>query len=188
MTRDDFLKKLHRGLVGLPKSATDDIMSDYAAHFDSAGEEGRSEAEVAAALGDPGRIAREHKLEAGVRRWEDVRTPSSAMTAVVAVLGLGAIDILVLAPVLLPVIGVVFGLYVALLGVFIAGGAIMIAGPFGGFPGGPFVALLSGLGMMSAATALAALLTIATTWLVNALIWFGRLHYKVIQPAINPTA
>lgn len=187
MTREDFLRKLNRGLSGMAPAASEDIMSDYSAHFDAARHEGRNEAEVADALGDPWRIARELKLEAGVRRWEEGRTPSSAMTAVIGVLGLGALDILVLAPILLPVIGVIFGLYVALVGIFVAGGALSIAGPFTGFPGGVLAAVIGGLGLMAAAIAGGALLTIATTFLVNALIWFGRLHYRVIKPAIAGT-
>lgn len=185
MTREEFLRRLHRGLAGLPPETTADVMADYEAHFDAARDEGRSEVEVADALGDPARIAREHKLEAGVRRWETARTPSSAAGAIVAVLGLGAIDILVLAPVLLPMIGVMVGLYVGLVGVFFAGGAVLIAGPFSGFPGGAPVAVLAGLGMMAAAVGLGALLSIVTIWLVNGLIWFGRLHLKLIKPAIE---
>ena len=188
MTRDEFLARLHRGLGGMSKDATDDIMSDYATHFEAARDEGRSEAEVAEALGDPGRLARELKLEAGVRRWQAVRTPSSAASAVIGVLGLGALDILVLAPIMLPVLGVFFGLYVALIAIFVAGGAVLIAGPFSGFPGGAIAAMLSGLGMMAAAIGFGALLTIVTVWVINVLIWFGRLHYQVIKPAIDPAA
>ncbi|MDP9056041.1 MAG: DUF1700 domain-containing protein [Pseudomonadota bacterium] len=184
MTRDDFLRKLRRGLSGMDPDAIEDNVSDYAAHFDAAREDGRSEVEVAEALGDPWRIARELKLEAGVRRWEEGRSPSSAMTAVIGVLGLGALDILVLAPILLPIIGVIFGLYMALLCVFIAGAAAFIAGPFSGFPGGILAAVFGGLGIMAAAIAGGALLTIVTTFLINALIWFGRLHVRVIKPAI----
>ena len=185
MTRDEFLRRLNRGLSGLPPEAIADITGDYEDHFAAAEAEGRSEAEVSEALGDPDRLARELRLEAGIRRWEQVRTPSTAVSAVIAFLGLGAIDVLVLLPILLPAIGVVFGLYVAMLGIFIAGGAIMIVGPFSGFPGGALAALLFGLGLMAAAIAFAALLTIGTIWLVNALMWFGRLHYRVLQPAIE---
>lgn len=186
MTHDEFLRRLRRGLNGMPAETIDDIMGDYAEHFAAAKAEGRSDAEVAEALGDPGRIARELRLEAGIKQWEEVRSPSSAWTAVIAFLGLGAIDILVLLPLLLPAIGVIFGFYVALLAIFIAGGGIMIAGPFSGFPGGPATAILFGLGMMAAAVAFGALLNILTIWLVNALMWFGRLHYRVIEPAIKP--
>ena len=85
-------------------------------------------------------------------------------------------------------VGVIFGLYVALLAVFIAGGALLIVGPFSGFPGGAIAAMLGGLGMMAAAIGLGALLSIVTIWIINGLIWFGRLHYQVIKPAIDPTA
>lgn len=185
MTRDEFLNRLKKALAGMPPAMAADVVSDYEAHFDAARDEGRSEAEVAEALGDPGRLARELKLEAGIKRWEEVRSPSSAWTAVIAFLGLGAIDIMVLIPVLLPLLGVIFGLYVAMLALFIAGGAVLIAGPFSGFPGGVIAAALAGLGMMAMAVAFAALLTIGTIWLVNAMMWFGRLHYRVIEPAIK---
>lgn len=182
MTRDEFLKRLARGLSGLPAEARNDIVGDYAAHFDAAAEEGRPDAEVAEALGDPARLARELRLEAGIRRWEEARSPSSAWAAVIAFIGLGAIDIMILLPILLAAIGVLFGLYAAAVGIFIGGGGVLIWGPFGGFPGGPVAALLTGLGLMAAAIALAALTTVATIALVNAVSWFGRLHYRVLHP------
>jgi uncharacterized membrane protein len=188
MTRDEFLKRLRRGLAGLPAEAIDDITADYAAHFDAAAEDGRSPAEVAAALGDPGRLARELKLEAGINAWHETRSPSAAWTAVIAVLGLGAIDILILLPVLMAVIGVIIGFYSALIALFFAGAAALVAGPFTGFPGGPVVAILGGLGAMAGAVGLGALLTIFTIWLINALTWFGRLHYQLLKPAIDPEA
>jgi len=188
MTRDEFLKRLKRGLAGMPPAAIDDIVGDYEAHFAAASEDGRSEEEVAEALGDPGRLAREQRLEAGIRQWEEVRSPSAAWTAVIAFLGLGAIDILVLLPVLLSLLGIVIGLYAAMLGLFIAGGAMTIAGPFSGFPGGTVTAILCGLGLMAAAVAFSALLTIGAVWLVNGLLWFGRLHYRVLKPAIEGEA
>ncbi|MBV1689947.1 DUF1700 domain-containing protein [Novosphingobium sp. G106] len=186
MTRDEFLKRLRRGLEGMSPEAIADAIGDYEAHFDAAREDGRSEAEVAEALGDPGRLARELRLEAGIKRWEEVRSPSSATNAVIAFLGLGAIDILVLLPILLPAIGVIIGLYAALLALFIAGGVMLVTGPFSGLTVGPAIGFVfGGLGMMSAAVAFGALLSIVAIWLVNGLLWFGRLHYRVIEPAIK---
>ncbi len=185
MTREEFLRRLRQGLAGMPQPAIDEIAGDYEDHFAAASAENRSEAEVAEALGDPARLARELKLEAGIKRWEEVRSPSSAWTAVIALLGLGAIDILVLLPILLPLGGVMLGLALALIGLFIGGGGILIVGPFSGFPGGPLAALLCGLGLMTGAVAFGALLAIAAIWLVNGLMWFGRLHYRVIEPAIK---
>ena len=39
---------------------------------------------------------------------------------------------------------------------------------------------------MGASVVGAALLTIVTIWLVNGLVWFGRLHYRLLKPAIQP--
>ena len=186
MTRADFLARLKRGLVGLPTSAAADILNDYEAHFDDGVAAGRSEAEVAAALGDPERLARELKAEAGIQRWRQEQNPSAAAGAVFAVLGLGAIDILILLPLLMGVIGTLFGVLVAVIALFVSGGGIMVVGPFAGFPGGGLAAFLAGLGLMAAAVSCGALLAIVTIWLVNGLVWFARLHYRLLKPALDP--
>ena len=188
MTRTDFMIRLKRGLGGLPLKTQDEILADYDAHFDAGAEAGRSEAEVAAALGDPDRLARELRVEGGARRWEAERNPSSAAAAVFAVLGLGAIDIIILLPILMGVIGALFGFFMAAIGLFVGGGAIMVAGPFAGFPGGPLAAILAGLGMMAGAAAIGALTAIATILLVNATVWYARLHYRLLKPALEPQA
>ncbi|MEH6664999.1 MAG: DUF1700 domain-containing protein [Brevundimonas sp.] len=186
MTRADFMLRLRRGLAGLPLSTQEEILADYETHFTDGAADGRSEAEVAAALGDPRRLARELRLEAGLKRWEEERNPSSAAGAVMALIGLGAVDILILLPLLTGVVSAIAGLYVAVIAVFISGGGVLVAGPFFDPPGGPLFAVLLGLGLMGAAVFGAALLTIITVWLVNGLVWFGRLHYRLIKPAIQP--
>lgn len=188
MTRAEFLSRLKRGLIGLPTSAAAEIVADYETHFDDGAAEGRTEAEVASALGDPDRLARELKAEAGAQRWHQERNPSAAAAAVFAVLGLGAIDILILLPILMGVLGAIFGIFVAVIAVFIAGGVVFVAGPFAAFPGGVLAALLGGLGLMAGATFVGALTTLVTVWLVNGLIWFARLHYRLLKPALEPQA
>jgi uncharacterized membrane protein len=185
MKRNEFIKRLKAGLKGMPQDLVDEIVADYEEHFEAGRAEGRSEEEVAAALGNPGRLARELRFEAGVRNWKSEGTPSSAWSAILAFMGLATIDILILLPIVLPMLGVMFGLFVATLAVFVSGGFVLIAGPFSGFPGGIAVAILGGLGLMSAAVAAAALLMLVSIWIVNALMWFGRLHYRVIEPAIH---
>lgn len=185
MTRDEFINRLRSGLGGMPQALADDALADYEAHFDAALDEGRSEAEVAEALGDPRRLAREIKLEHGIRRWEEVRSPSAAWTAVIAFIGLGALDIMLLLPVLLSIIGGMIAAYAVAIAGFVAGGAMAVIGPFSAFPGGPLTAILIGIGLMALAIMIAALLTILTIWLINALMWFGRLHYRIIEPAIG---
>lgn len=186
MTRAEFMGRLRRGLVGMPTAAAADIASDYEIHFEDGLAAGRTEAEVAAALGDPDRLARELRAEAGAQRWHQEKNPSAAAGAIFAVLGLGAIDILILLPILMSVAMTLFGMFMAAIGVFIGGGAIMVAGPFAGFPGGAAAAILAGLGLMSGATALAAVTAIFTVWLVNGVVWFARLHYRLLKPALDP--
>jgi uncharacterized membrane protein len=185
MTRAEFLTRLKRGLAGLPASTITDIVADYEAHFADGLAAGRTEADVAAALGDPDRLAREHRAEQGVKRWEETKTPSAASGAIFAIVGLGAIDIIFLLPLLMGVLGTLFACFMAAIGIFVAGGVAAAVGPFAGPPGGPAVAFLVGIGLMAAATTLAAVTTLLTIALVNALVWFGRLHYRLLKPAIE---
>ena len=188
MTRAEFMGRLRRGLVGMPTAAAADIAADYESHFEDGLAAGRSEAEVAAALGDPDRLARELRAEAGARRWDQEKNPSAAAGAVFAVLGLGAIDLLILLPIFMTVVGVLFGFFMAAIGVFIGGGAVMIAGPLAGFPGGVATAILAGIGMMAGATVVGALTAVLTILLVNATVWYARLHYRLLKPALEPQA
>lgn len=188
MKRNEFIKRLKAGLKGVPQDVVDEIVADYEEHFEAGLAEGRSEEEVASALGNPSRLARELRFEAGMRNWKTEGTPSSAWSAILAFMGLATIDILILLPIVLPLLGVMLGLFVAVVACFIGGGFMLIAGPFSGFPGGALVAILAGLGTMSASVAAAALLTLVSIWIVNALMWFGRLHYRVIEPAIHSEA
>ncbi len=186
MTRAEFISRLRRGLNGLPASTINEIVADHEAHFDEAVAAGRAEAEVAAALGDPARLAREVRVEAGLKRWDEEKNPSAAAAAIFAVLGLGAIDILILLPLLMGVLGALFGVFVAVIAMFFAGGVVFAAGPFAEPPGGPMTAILAGIGLMALATSAGALLTIVTVWLVNGLVWYARLHYRLLKPAIEP--
>jgi len=52
------------------------------------------------ALGDPLRLARELRAEAGFRRWEQSRTPANFFTAVFGFVVLIAVDFIFLLPLL----------------------------------------------------------------------------------------
>lgn len=186
MNRQAFIDRLRLGLSGLPAQAVNEAVADYDAHFAEGEAAGRTEEEVAAALGDPARLARELRAEIGLKKWEETRNPTSAAGAIFAVLGLGAIDLLILLPILMAVGGTIFGFIVAAIGVFIAGGVVFAAGPFLDPPGGPAAALLGGIGLMALASSAGAVLTMIVIGLVNALVWYGRLHYRLLKPAIEP--
>ena len=115
MTRDAFLVSLRNSLTGLPSGDVDEIVADYAAHFDEARASGRSEEDVAQALGDPARLGRELRAEAGIRRWEHDRGPAGIVAALLALTGLAAFDILLLLPLLIVFCFVVLGVGLAVL-------------------------------------------------------------------------
>jgi uncharacterized membrane protein len=185
MTRQAFLARLRDGLRGLPAATLADIMADYETHFADGAAAGRSEEEVAAALGNPDRLAREIRAESSLNRWREERSPSAAGAAVFAVLGLGAIDILILLPILMGIAGAIIGIAVAVIVCFFAGAFVFAAGPFTDPPGGPITALLAGLGIMAGSASGGALLTIISIGLMNALVWYGRLHYRLLKPALE---
>jgi uncharacterized membrane protein len=188
MTRQAFMARLREGLRGLPPQAQADIAADYETHFADGHAAGRSEAEVAAALGDPGRLARELRAEAGLKRWEEGRNPSGAASALFALLGLGALDILIMLPVIMGIGGTLFGFAIAALAVFVVGGAVFAAGPFTGLPGGPAAAILLGISLMSGAASLGAVLGIGGIGFVNALVWYARLHFRLLKPSLDAQA
>ena len=187
MSRQAFLNRLREGLRDMPAGAADDIIADYEAHFAEGEAAGRTEAEVAAALGDPGRLARELKAEAGLKQWEAQRNPSAAAGAVFAVLGLGAIDVLILLPILRPIAGVLFGLAIAGVALFGVGGFVFAIGPFVGTGRDIGAAMLAGVGVMAGGLSLGSLTALATIGFVNALVWYGRLHLRLLKPALEPT-
>jgi uncharacterized membrane protein len=185
MTQVEFMSRLRRGLAGLPATTIADIVADHEAHFADAMAEGRSEAEAAAALGDPDRLARELRADAGLKRWEEAKNPAAAGAAIIALIGLGAIDIMFLLPMLMGVLAALFGFLVAVVALFVSGGFVFAMGPLAAPPGGPLTALLAGVGLMAGATFLGALLTIVTVGLFNAVVWYGRLHFRLLKPAIE---
>ena len=185
MTRQAFMARLREGLRGLPAQTVADFVADYEAHFTDGEAAGRSEAEVAVALGDPDRLAREIRAESSMTRWREERSPGAAAAAVFAVLGLGAIDILILLPFLMGIGAALIALAVAVIIAFLFGAFTFAAGPFMSPPGGPATAILGGIGFMAGAASAGAVLTIISIGLMNALVWYGRLHYRLLKPALE---
>src|SRR5665213_1188372 len=83
-------------------------------------------ADIAKALGDPMRLARELRAEAGFRRWETARTPANFFAVLFGFLALMAVDFVFLLPLLggLALFTLVAGF--VLLGLSIAGMVTLI--------------------------------------------------------------
>ena len=185
MNRIDFLRTLHDGLNGLAKADIDEILSDYTAYFDEAHAAGRSEEDVAAALGDPGRLARELRAETGLRRWEHHNSLRNSATVLLALGGLAAVDLLFLLPLLIVVtlamlvLGlVIFGLGLVGLGLLLSivkvGHDISVAAMV--------MRALAGIGVFSAGVGCGAVLLLALNVAVRMLGRYARLHYRLLKP------
>jgi uncharacterized membrane protein len=183
MTQDEFLSILHDRLRGLPPAEIDELMDDYASHFAEGMAAGRSEAEIAAALGDPVRLARELRAEAGLRRWESARTPANFYAAMIGFLALIAVDFMFLLPLLGALALVTLGLGLAMLGLCIAG-IVLTARMFHldhGLSLGYLAHILSGVGLLGLGIGGGALLLMAVDYVVRLLGRFARLHYTLLE-------
>jgi len=189
MNRVAFLTILEDGLAGLPAREVDDILADYMSYFDEAEASGRSEADVAAALGDPRRLARELRAETGLRHWENHRSLGNSAAALFALGGLATVDILVLLPLLFIValIMLVIGLVVFALGV--AGIGLLVSlvkiGHFASIAA-MLLRAVAGIGLIAGSAGIGALLLLALDGAVKMLGNYARLHYRLLKPEQDP--
>jgi uncharacterized membrane protein len=186
MNRIEFLRALHDELNGrLAERDIDEILSDYMAYFEEAHAEGRSEQEVAAALGDPRRLARELRAETRLRQWESHHSLRNSATALLALGGLAAVDLFLLLP-------LVFAAGIALFVTGIVTFALGIAGI------GTLLSLLKvaafvsitkmvlravvGIALLTTSAGVGAVLLLAINAAVKALGNYARLHYRLLKP------
>lgn len=185
MTKAEFLDTLRRRLAGLPPAEIDDLIADYATHFADGRAAGRSEAEIARALGDPMRLARELRAEAGFRRWESERTPASFFAVLFGLLALVAVDFVFLLPLLggLVLFTLIAGIIVIAL--CVAGLALLakLLTWDGLFVFHSLGRTLSGLGLLGVGIGGGALLLMMIDYVVRLLGKFARLHYALLNKA-----
>ena len=189
MNRVAFLTILNDGLAGLPAREIDDIIADYMSYFDEAEASGRSEVEVAAALGDPRRLARELRAETGLRHWENHRSLGNSAAALLALGGLATVDILLLLPLLFAVTltMLVIGLVVFVLGI-VGLGLLLSLVKIGHFASLAAMLLraVAGIGLIAGSVGGGALLLLALNGAVRMLGNYARLHYRLLKPEQDP--
>ncbi len=185
MKKHAFLNTLRRGLSGLPDDVIEEIMSDYSAHFAESESRGRSEAEVASALGDPARIARELRADVGLKRFEAHWSPANFISAAVALTGLVFVDLLLLMPLLILATVLAVGFAAGLVAIGAVGLKVVFTALLF-YPGGALTALLAhlciGVGLVSGFLGGSALLLMALGTGIRILGRYARLHFRVVRP------
>ena len=191
MTKSEFLDTLRHRLAGIPQAEIDELIADYATHFADGMAAGRSEADIAAALGDPMRLARELRAEAGFRRWETARTPANFFAVLFGFLALIAVDFVFLLPLLggLALFALIAG--IVLLALCVAG-LVLLAKLFHWdhgvfdhevFAGHFLTRAFGGIGLLGFGIGGGALLLLMIDYVVRLLGKFARLHYALLNRA-----
>ncbi|MBN9555017.1 MAG: DUF1700 domain-containing protein [Alphaproteobacteria bacterium] len=191
MNRAMFLSELRMGLSGLPQNEIDETVADYESHFADGLAAGRSEAAIANALGDPARLARELRAEAGFKRWETERSAGSMLSAVVALLGLATLDLIFLIPFVFLVGGILLVMILTAIGMFFGGGAVLLLALFpgvlmfgtSGMLGSGMALALAGFGLIAGGIGLMALTWLLLDGFVRGLVQYARLHFRLIDSA-----
>jgi uncharacterized membrane protein len=189
MNKAAFLRILRDGLAGLPAPDIDEILADYSAYFDEGLALGRCEENVATALGDPARLARELRAETGLRRWENHSSLRNSATVLMALGGLAAVDILLLLPLLFAalLIVLVLSLVIFVLGIIGIGLLLSVLKLAFVEPVTTIVLrVLASIGLISASAGIAMLLVLALNGAVRKLGDFARLHYRLLKPEQHP--
>lgn len=120
MKQDAFIQRLRQALGSLPKRDVDEIVADYREYIGDALSAGRTEEDVIAALGEPGKLARELKAQANFRQWEERRSFGNLMRVVGSIAGLGLLHLVLLVPFLLYMLVLTLG--------YVFFGALTVAG------------------------------------------------------------
>ncbi|HEV7606259.1 MAG TPA: DUF1700 domain-containing protein [Steroidobacteraceae bacterium] len=184
--RAEFLATLRAGLRGVPSQAVDEAVTDYSAHFEEGATAGRSDADIAAALGDPLALADELRVELHIERWQATPSARSALQIIAGSLALGTMNtflVFVALPLMLVfALATLFSIAICV----IAGIWFAFAGGSLGLPGGPAVVPLCALGLVSAAISFTALGILTGKALVTALGRYVRINYRFLTRPPGP--
>ncbi|KAF0812064.1 hypothetical protein IGB42_03341 [Andreprevotia sp. IGB-42] len=101
MNEQSYTHALEQALAGLPRAVIDEALADCREYFREALAEGRSEEDVARALGDPQQLARELRARSSITRWEQQKSFGSLWGVIAATAGLGLLNFVLAVPFLI---------------------------------------------------------------------------------------
>jgi uncharacterized membrane protein len=182
MTRQEFLRRLARGLRSLPDSERKAILSDYDRYFVDGAAAGRQESEVATSLGDPSRLAAELRLAHDVNAWRHGSGARSPWRALRNLFALALLEGLLWLPAVAAALSLLLllagGLVSMLYGLF-----TLFVESFDDPTGGVFAALLRGLALLAGG---AGLLLIAHAGIYGLAIFFTRRGRQLPSTEVSP--
>ncbi len=182
MNREQFLARLGKALRGMSAAEQREILADYDEHFRSGLAEGRSEEEIARALGNPAALGGSYRVESLTDRTRQGWGPADVMRAVFASLSLGLFNAIIVLGPFVGLLGVLAGLWAAAGSLAVAGVACML-----GAVVGPFLPYLAGITVWNAlfvffaGVALAALGLLSVVGMAALTRWFTVLVSRYVR-------
>jgi len=175
MQKNEYLRKLDLSLSGISESERKDILADYVEHFEMGVLDGRTEEEISESLGDPRSIGKEYTAVSLVKKAENSPSAGGLGRAILATIGLGLFNLIV---VLIPFICIITILAVLL----VIGFSFCCAGPI--LTGGAVLEMLGIVtGILFFSVHAAIFLGIGLTCLGLLIIigefWLARLLYRI---------
>jgi uncharacterized membrane protein len=129
MSKERFLEDLKRSLGGIPEAERREVLADYDEHFRMGALEGKSEEQIAQALGNPRVIGKSFTIDSMLEEPKDGAgvKAASVMRAVFASISLTFFNVIFVLGPLLGLVGVMIGLWAAAVSLPIAGVASVVS-------------------------------------------------------------
>ncbi|NGQ94339.1 DUF1700 domain-containing protein [Brevibacillus sp. SYP-B805] len=181
MTRVEFIRELDQRLSELPDKERLDLLSNYTQHFLAEMEKGKKEEEIAASLGSPAQIAEEILTGYHLSRMKANATIPKAPRMIIAGIGLGFFNVVVVLGPFLAIAGSIIGLWVAAFALILSPVALMayLAPPVSGDE--MAYAVFGGMAAVGFGLLVAIVLYYVTKWMYRLTVLYVRFNLRLIR-------
>ncbi len=129
MSRDQFIAQLRQSLGNMSEAEKQDIIYDYDEHFRNGLAEGKTEEQIAQALGNPRIIGKSYRIDALLEEPREGGgvTAASVLRAIILSLSLTFVNVVFVLGPFIALLGVLFALWCAVAAIVFSGFACMVA-------------------------------------------------------------
>jgi uncharacterized membrane protein len=174
---------LDASLGGISYADKKEILSDYEEHFRGGLEDGKTEEEISASLGQPRAIAKSYRADYLVQQAHSDHSAGNILRAILAVMSLSLFNLIVVLGPFMGLVGAFIGLWAAGIATTVAGAAMALAILVQPFL--PFVVTGLGasarIGVLFLGVGLSSLGLLACIGLCYMTVWFYKGMVKYLQ-------
>lgn len=179
MNKQEFMTNLKRLL---PVYDSREILNDFEEHFLTGLEQGKTEEEIAADLGDPVEIAKGYGYN--VEGADTLKSSTSnTSSTILAIIGIVFFDLIIGIALVFSILGIWISLWSIVLSLLVTGISLIIAAFT--FITQWYVLLFAGISLLGLAVLAGIGMIYVTKYLGKGLVWFGKFHVKVIRGRDN---